>query len=213
MATVLVLLTTKAWCFSIGNISEVLRHANKQNHPHLNLQWDNIAITQNERKRRRKFNNTILSSSSNNGNDSSTPISEDEAMSKKSVARTGGRKPRVVKKKSSDKETNIIATVLSQWAVPLIIGALLFRFLFGILFPSTNSNYVYYSRSIYQTTTYSRDGNVETKRKETFQSNIPGLVKKSRDGSISRQNVESTIEDEILDVEDEILDAFNIRGW
>jgi hypothetical protein len=53
-----------------------------------------------------------------------------------------------------------------------------------------------------------RDGNVETKRKETFQSNIPGLVEKSKDGvgTIS-------IEDEIGEIEDELLDAFGIRGW
>jgi hypothetical protein len=53
-----------------------------------------------------------------------------------------------------------------------------------------------------------RDGNVETRRKETFQSNVPGLVDRSKNGG----GVVS-IEDDVSEIEDELFDAFGIRGW
>ena len=129
---------------------------------------------------------------------------------KRSVARAGGRKSKIGKPPNPNNNRNTNSNSLGflrQWAAPLILGALLLKFIFGGLF-SPNPNVVYYSRSVYQSTTYSRDGNVETQRKETFQSNIPGLVERSTDarGSVS-------IENEFGDLDDEILDAFNIRAW
>ena len=101
------------------------------------------------------------------------------------VARAGGRRPR------SHKQTNIpktknngndnIFALFRQWALPLLCLIAILRLFFG-MFGSTNSNpnenVVYYSRSVYQSTTYTQDGNVETKRRESFQSNVPSLVEK-----------------------------------
>jgi hypothetical protein len=137
----------------------------------------------------------------------------DEGLtSKKSVARTGGRKSREKKMRSNDKKSTTMA-LLRNWAAPLLLFALVLRFsLGGIFFQSSgNPTYVYYSRSVYQSTTYSTDGNVETKRKETFQSNIPGLVERSKDQD--SKMLGSALDDEMLDIEDEILNAFSFRSW
>eukprot|EP00956_Cyclotella_meneghiniana_P017995 scaffold29754_cov67-Cyclotella_meneghiniana.AAC.2 len=132
-----------------------------------------------------------------------------EQFRSKTIARVGGRKPKVNKSPRDSSSSNRIGDIFRQWALPLFFSALVMRFLFGGIF-SSSSNYVYYySRSVYQSTTYSRDGNVETKRKETFQSNVPGLVERSRDVG---KNVIS-IDDEMSDLENEIFDAFNIKSW
>ena len=145
-------------------------------------------------------------------NDGGTNSQDDITSNKRSVARAGGRRTKTNKplnlNNNNTTNNNNSLNFLRQWAAPLLILGLLLKFIFGGLF-SPNPNVVYYSRSVYQSTTYSRDGNVETKRKETFQSNVPGLVEKSRDLNGNRV----TIEDEIGDLEDEIMDAFNIRAW
>lgn len=144
--------------------------------------------------------------SHNNG--SNGPNSDDVFRSKRSVARAGGRKPKVNNPPPvpNKKEVGVL-TFLRQWTVPLLLSAFLLRFVFGGLFPSSG-NYVYYSRSVYQSITYARDGNVETKRKESFQSNIPGLVERSREGGGM-----ISIDDELADFEDEIFDVVGIRVW
>jgi hypothetical protein len=85
---------------------------------------------------------------------------------------------------------------------------LFLRLLFGNLFGG--SNVVYYSSTVYSTT-YSRDGNIETKTKESFESNIPGLVERAKEERSQGNNAMrgsyydiNSIEDELLDVEDEI---------
>lgn len=132
---------------------------------------------------------------------------EEEEFRSKTIARVGGRKPKVNKSPRDSSSSNRIGNIFRQWALPLLLSALVMRFLFGGI-PS-NPNYVYYSRSVYQSTTYTRDGNVETKRKETFQSNVPGLVERSREDN---ENMIS-IDDEISDLENEIFDTFNIKSW
>ncbi len=159
----------------------------------------------------------------------SNDISNDERKSRRkySVARAGGRKANNYARsdllpKVQKTEKGLVALV-SQWVVPLVVLSLLLRFLFGGIFASaSNSNVVYYSRSVYQSTTYSRDGNVETTRKESFQSNIPGL--KERMEETTRQSelengvrgsksfLDANIEDELADLEDEI-DTLLFRGW
>lgn len=153
----------------------------------------------------------ILSTLNESGNEGDDGIfntsAQDASRSKRSIARAGGRKQKVNNPPPKVHTDNGVLSLLKQWAVPLLFIFLLMKFLFGGLFASSN-NYVYYSRSVYQSTTYMRDGNVETRRKETFQSNVPGLVDRSKNGG----GVVS-IEDDVSEIEDELFDAFGIRGW
>jgi hypothetical protein len=149
----------------------------------------------------------LYSGDDGNGTNDEGSNSQEELLSKRSVARAGGRKQKVNKPPSNNsRHDDGPLAFLRQWAVPLLLATVLLRFLFGGLF-SSNSNYVYYSRSVYESTTYLRDGNVETKRKETFQSNVPGLVERSKDGSLS------SFDRELVDLEDEVFDAFSIQRW
>ena len=103
--------------------------------------------------------------------------SDDDSKSKKNtVARAGGRRPRGDSKRDRKEKNNDIFSVFRQWAIPLVLLVLFLRFIFGIFGSTSNSNIVYYSRSVYQSTTYSEDGNVRTTTKENFQSNMPALV-------------------------------------
>ena len=100
------------------------------------------------------------------------------------------------------------------------MATVFFRLLFfGNLFGGSSPNVVYYSSSVYQSTTYKADGNVETSRKESFESNIPGLVEKKAGRESSQRNdnrairgsyydIDSAIEDELMDVEEEINTIF-----
>ena len=154
------------------------------------------------------------SPSDQNETKNNSPANE-QRPKKYSTARAGGR--RAKKKDKIKLEREVKTTGLFQKVVvPIVMIALLFRVIFGSLF-SGGSNVVYYSSTVYQTSTYSRDGKIETKTKESFQSNIPGLVERAK--SISRENDGSSIrrgsyydidsiEDELLDVEDEINSIF-----
>lgn len=174
---------------------------------HFGRQQYHIASLQNRLQQQRRILLILNESDTESDDGISSSSSRDVSRSKRSIARAGGRKPKVNNPPPPNKTDKGVLSLLKQWAAPILFTVLLFKFLFSGLFPSS-SNYVYYSRSVYQSTTYMRDGNVETKRKETFQSNIPGLVEKSKDGVGTK-----SIEDEIGEIEDELLDAFGIRGW
>ena len=86
------------------------------------------------------------------------------------------------------------------------------RFLFGG--GSNDTNMVYYSRSVYQSTTYTRDGNVETTRRENFQSNIPELVKQSQKKYNNDEGIESRGLFDIIDKEmDDEMDSLLYQKW
>ncbi len=86
------------------------------------------------------------------------------------------------------------------------------RFLFGG--GSNDPNMVYYSRSVYQSTTYTRDGNVETTRRENFQSNIPELVKQSQKKYNNDEGIESRGLFDIIDKEmDDEMDSLLYQKW
>mmetsp|Transcript_27877 Transcript_27877/g.43065 ORF Transcript_27877/g.43065 Transcript_27877/m.43065 type:complete len:202 (-) Transcript_27877:2735-3340(-) len=139
-----------------------------------------------------------------------SPSNQNEPGSKKSTARIGGRraKKQKVTKEAKIKNNGPFA-IIRQLAIPIVLVTLFLRLLFGNLFGG--SNVVYYSSTVYQSTTYSRDGNIETKTKESFQSNIPGLVEREKEERSQGNNAMrgsyydiNSIEDELLDVEDEI---------
>ena len=112
----------------------------------------------------------------NQVDDDSSAYEEDKSKKQYTVARAGGRRPR--SQKQTDNNPKI--ALFRQWALPLLCMIAILRLLFGVMFGSTNSNpnVVYYSRSVYQSTTYNQDGNIETKRKESVQSNVPSLIEK-----------------------------------
>ena len=164
---------------------------------------------------------TLLDSLSDQNNNQPGPNDDSPAKGDKpkqySVARVGGRK---TKKKTVNKDaTNTndgLFGVFRQVAFPILLAAVVLKLLFGNLFGGPSPNVVYYSSSVYQSTIY-KDGNVETSRKESFESNIPGLVERARESSQGNGDRATrgssyyginSIEDELLDVEDEINSIF-----
>jgi hypothetical protein len=131
------------------------------------------------------------------------------------VARAGGRRPKTTSSKSNNSENNGFIAAVRQWALPLLALTLFLKFLLGMFGGgSYGPNVVYYSRSVYQSTKYTRDGNVETTRKENFQSNIPELVKRSQQKNDIDGGIDSRGFFDILDqdMEDEI-DALLYQKW
>lgn len=90
---------------------------------------------------------------------------------KYSSARSGGRakKPEREAKSLFEGASNPFIKL----GTTLLAGVLFLKVLGALLFGG--SSYVYYESSIYQTTTTSIDGKVETTRRESFKSNIPAL--------------------------------------
>ena len=154
-----------------------------------------------------------------NSQDDDSPANNEGASQKYSVARVGGRKTKKnhqTKKDPKNTNNGVFATI-RQLALPIVLATVFFRLLFGNLFGGASPNVVYYSSSVYQSTTYKADGNVETSRKESFESNIPGLVEKARESSQRNDNrairgsyydIDSAIEDELMDAEEEINSIF-----
>ena len=97
----------------------------------------------------------------------------------RSIGPLGGRRTKIRSpptKKSDDNKT------LTWWSIPaLLLSVLLVQ---GILSGGGNdSNFVYYTSSVYESRVYNSDGKVETSRKESFQSNLPSLVEQQRQQS------------------------------
>ena len=85
--------------------------------------------------------------------------------------------------------------------------SIIFRLLSG---SGGTPNVVYYSSSYYSSTTYNKDGNVETTRKSEFKSNIPNLVEKSKEYSQSQQEERNYRDDSVtIDIRDELEDEIN----
>ena len=148
-----------------------------------------------------------------------SPSDQNEPGSHKySTARIGGRRAKKQKvKKDDNTNEGPLSVFIRQVGIPILLLTLFLRLLFGNLFGG-GSNVVYYSSTVYQSTTYSRDGNIETKRKESFESNIPGLVERAKERSQGYDNGKSAlrgsyydinaIEEELMDAEDEINSVF-----
>jgi len=137
----------------------------------------------------------------------------DPSNKKYSVARAGGRRSRTDSKSRHDvtkntRSGNDIFSVFRQYALPLCLLTVIIKLLLGMF----GGDVVYYSRSVYQSTTYSQDGNVETIRKENFQSNVPGLIEKAKDYSQEQNGGDEryldSIDEELMDLEDEIGSLF-----
>jgi hypothetical protein len=111
--------------------------------------------------------------------------------SKNTPGRAGGRaprKPRIIK----PRRAKGLATLSKSFLLPLLGLCLVFRLLLG------SSSFVYYESSVYESRTYV-DGKVETSRKESVRSNVPGWVE--------RQATQSPTEKPLLKLEEDELDA------
>lgn len=131
---------------------------------------------------------------------------------KYTMARAGGRRPIVDQKYSSnqlDVVKEMVFSLIGDFGLPFLIMIVALRLIFGGG-STDNPNVVYYSRSVYQSTSYTKDGKVETTRKENFQSNVPELVKqakvKENKQELSGQNAEENDFFNIIDdnLKDEI---------
>lgn len=101
---------------------------------------------------------------------------------KYTMARAGGRRPRFDQKSRSNQLDVVkerIFSLIGDFGLPFLIMIVALRLIFGGG-STDNPNVVYYSRSVYQSTSYTKDGKVETTRKENFQSNVPELVKQAK---------------------------------
>lgn len=155
-------------------------------------------------------NQTENSNISAEGENTSSEIGAHQSNTKNSVARAGGRRPRITK--STSPEINRFIAAIRQVALPLLALIFILRSILWIFGGGSNDpNVVYYSRSVYQSTTYTRDGNVQTTRRENFQSNIPELVKQSQQKSSNKGGIDSSrrffdiIEKDMEDENDDLL--------
>jgi hypothetical protein len=100
---------------------------------------------------------------------------------KYTVARAGGRRLRT-DAKSKRRDANRFFPLIRDLALPLCLLSVVLRFLFGMFGGSAgNPGVVYYSHSVYQSTSYSKDGKIERTMRESFQSNIPELVEHAKE--------------------------------
>lgn len=102
---------------------------------------------------------------------------------KYTMARAGGRRPRFDQKSRSnqlDVVKEMIFSLIGDFGLPFLIMIVALRLILFGGGSTDNPNVVYYSRSVYQSTSYTKDGKVETTRKENFQSNVPELVKQAK---------------------------------
>lgn len=98
------------------------------------------------------------------------------------MARAGGRRPRFDHKSRSNQLDVVkerILSLIGDFGLPLLIMIVALRLIFDDG-STDNPKVVYYSRSVYQSTSYTKDGKVETTRKDNFQSNVPELVKQAK---------------------------------
>lgn len=175
--------------------------------------------------RRGCVNNKLAAStgSDSEGRGSPSPEGREEGnapellQNKYSVGRAGGRKPRprrVTKEVRTGDEGSLISA-FRKYAIPLIIAAFIIKLLLGIFGGNSNPGVVYYSRSVYESRTYTQDGNVKTTRKEDFQSNIPELVKQAREYSQNQNGGGSSIDsadEELIEIE-KAMDSFLLQKW
>jgi hypothetical protein len=124
-------------------------------------------------------------------------------------ARAGGRRPRVVDLQSRSNQLDVVKerifSLIGDFGLPFLIMIVALRLIFGGG-STDNPNVVYYSRSVYQSTSYTKDGKVETTRKENFQSNVPELVKQAKVKGNNQQLRGGAEEKDFFNIIDENLE-------
>ena len=165
----------------------------------------------------REPGSTVLWSEGSNENDDTANLDEEgpdgegtNALEKKyKPAHMGGRRKR--KRRDYVAATNdsndSLKKKFTKWAT-ILAPILLLWVLFKSLFFGSDPSYVYYQSSVYESRSYGADGRVDTSRKESFRSNIPGLVegrrlqenndnKGSSSSYLLRQNPDESFEQEL----------------
>ena len=81
---------------------------------------------------------------------------------------------------------------MNWWNIPILLLVLLL--VKGVLLDSfsTSSNFSYFESSVYETRVYNSQGQLETSRKESFRSNIPGLVERQQQRQQQQEEASST---------------------
>ena len=125
------------------------------------------------------------------GNDNeitnSMECSLEKTKKKGRIGPLGGRKRK--KLVSSQKERS---DGMNWWNIPILLLVLLL--VKGVLLDSfsTSSNFSYFESSVYETRVYNSQGQLETSRKESFRSNIPGLVERQQQRQQQQEEASST---------------------
>jgi len=145
-----------------------------------------------------------IDTSEDNASSDIDATTNDSNQRKNTVARAGGRRPRIPKPITEIDDTR------KDSIFSFLLLSIIFRLLSSILFGGSSPNVVYYSSSYYSSTTYNKDGNIETTRKSEFKSNIPNLIEKSNEYSQSQQEERNYRDDSItIDIRDELEDEIN----
>jgi hypothetical protein len=154
----------------------------------------------------------IVSLSKEDSNSDGSPM----RSSRKTGRRAGGRS-RSKRPSKAIKKTQELPGWAKMVALPIASLWLLFQLLFG---GGSSPNYYYYQSSVYETSVYT-NGRVDTSRKESAQSNVPGLLDNNQSqprripgSSDGRLNYESRADeefDELLDQEIDSLMGFQRR--
>jgi hypothetical protein len=154
---------------------------------------------------------TRILSISNEAEDDKVDTNIDATIESKkyTMARAGGRRPRVDQTSRSNQLDVVkerIFSLIGDFGLPFLIMMVALRLIFGGGGSTDNPNVVFYSRSVYQSTSYTNDGKVETTRKENFQSNVPELVKQAKVKENKQQLRGSAEEKDFFNIIDENLE-------
>lgn len=154
---------------------------------------------------------TRILSISNEAEDDKVDTNIDATIQSKKYtkARAGGRRPRVDQTSRSNQLDVVkerIFSLIGDFGLPFLIMMVALRLIFGGGGSTDNPNVVFYSRSVYQSTSYTNDGKVETTRKENFQSNVPELVKQAKVKGNNQQLRGGAEEKDFFNIIDENLE-------
>eukprot|EP00977_Amphora_coffeiformis_P029140 scaffold39007_cov191-Amphora_coffeaeformis.AAC.1 len=99
--------------------------------------------------------------------------SDDDKNISLPLRRAGGRARRKSPPQTVDKSSKIPGW-LKTFVLPVVVVWFLGQLLFGG--GESSSDYYYYQSSVYESRVYGSDGRVDTSRKSSVRSNVPGLI-------------------------------------
>lgn len=112
-----------------------------------------------------------------NDDNSSSNKEDDSIIPSKSTRRAGGRVRNKIRPSKKDPAES--PPKLPGWVKTIIIPVaalwILSQLIFGGESTSSSPNYYYYQSSVYQSSVYGPDGRVDTAKKESVRTNMPGL--------------------------------------
>lgn len=136
-------------------------------------------------------NPLFLSQESESGGDGNDEGNNDDKNKSLSSGRAGGRR-RAPKKKNDEKKG--VPGWLIGAGIPLLVLWLVVGNLFG---GGSDSSFVYYQSSVYESSIMGENGQVERSRKESVRTNVPSLLPERQQGNdrqLLRQSPDPTFE-------------------